>query len=137
MIYLIHFVDPLSHAQHYLGSTEDLPHRIWQHAHGWGSALTRHLCLEGLEWYLVRLWTEKRNTARWNERKFKSRKNGRIFCPVCNVRPASPQFVEEYPIKLLPIPVDSSSLKHLTWSELCQLLRTDSPTTDPSAMESN
>ncbi len=34
VVYLIHFDRPYQHARHYLGTTNDLPHRLRQHASG-------------------------------------------------------------------------------------------------------
>jgi predicted GIY-YIG superfamily endonuclease len=35
-VYLFHFEQPLAHAQHYLGSTKNLPSRVRQHRCGEG-----------------------------------------------------------------------------------------------------
>ena len=81
MIYLIHFDQPLSHAQHYIGFTDDnLEQRIATHKAGNGSKLLRAVNKAGIEWSVVRTWEGDRK----QERKLKNRKKARLLCPVCS-----------------------------------------------------
>lgn len=85
MLYLLHFDRPLSHAQHYLGFTEDLETRLRLHANPDGSSnhrLMQVIHQEGISFVLARAWTGDRNA----ERKLKRRKEGRRLCPLCNPR---------------------------------------------------
>ena len=78
-VYLLHFEKPLSHAQHYLGSTKNLPYRLSQHRNGEGSPLVKAVIEAGILVHLAGTWEGGRDL----ERKFKRRKNGRKLCPIC------------------------------------------------------
>ena len=78
--YLLHFDTPIYHAQHYLGSCNDLSKRILRHKKGQGARLTQ-VCIErGIAFRVVRTWKGDRKM----ERKLKNRKNGRKLCPICD-----------------------------------------------------
>jgi predicted GIY-YIG superfamily endonuclease len=80
VVYLIHFENKLSHAQHYLGYTTDLDNRLITHRCGHGSKLLAAVTRQNIDWQLVRTW----NGDRALERKLKRRKNSRQLCPICN-----------------------------------------------------
>jgi predicted GIY-YIG superfamily endonuclease len=82
VVYLIHFDQPYYHAQHYIGTTIDLEHRIRQHQSGvscGGAHLLHAVNLAGISWQVVRIW----KGGHALEKQFKARKNARMFCPVC------------------------------------------------------
>ena len=57
-IYLIHFDEKLSHAQHYLGYTGgDLEARLERHRNGNGARLMQVIEERGITWRLVRTWS--------------------------------------------------------------------------------
>jgi predicted GIY-YIG superfamily endonuclease len=78
-VYLIHFDQPLHHARHYLGYTDNLDERIARHKRGEGARLLQVLLARGIEWEVVRTWEGDRDL----ERKLKRRKHSDRLCPVC------------------------------------------------------
>lgn len=83
MVYLIHFDKPYRHAQHYIGYTVDLDHRIYDHQHNVnGARLLQVVRNTGINFRVVRTWPEGDRTF---ERRLKNRKNARKLCPVCRM----------------------------------------------------
>jgi predicted GIY-YIG superfamily endonuclease len=82
-IYLLHFSEPLKHARHYLGWTDDLPTRLRRHARGRGSKLMAAVVAAGITFEVVRTWTE---VTRHDERRLKMNSHVPRKCPVCNER---------------------------------------------------
>ena len=80
-VYLLHFQQPISHARHYLGVTNDLTARMLTHAGGNGAAITKELHRLGIGFTLVRAWDAP--SGRVDEKLFKKQKNGPRFCPLC------------------------------------------------------
>jgi predicted GIY-YIG superfamily endonuclease len=81
MVYLIHFEQKLSHAQHYIGFAEnDLEQRIEKHKSGLGAKILRAANQAGINWNVVKVWD---NGDRTFERKLKNQKKARCLCPVC------------------------------------------------------
>lgn len=78
-IYLLHFDQPLAHAKHYIGWTDNLPQRIQDHASGNGARLMQVLRDAGIGFQLVRTWCGTRT----DERRLKRRKGTPRLCPVC------------------------------------------------------
>ena len=79
-VYLLHFETKLAHAQHYLGSTDDLENRLACHRKGNGARLMAVVTALGITWQLARTWPGDRAL----ERRLKRRKEGRRLCPICN-----------------------------------------------------
>lgn len=79
LCYLIHFEQPYRHAQHYLGWTEDLAHRLRRHRAGNGARLLAVVQAAGIGWQLVRVWFGPRAY----ERRLKRRHSNRRLCPIC------------------------------------------------------
>src|SRR3990167_1509937 len=84
-IYLIHFHEPLHHAQHYIGITNNLDRREIEHRNGRGSRLLRIVSQLGIVWDIVRVWNvDDRAEASRMERTFKKKlKSARLLCPLC------------------------------------------------------
>lgn len=82
-IYLLHFDDPLHHAQHYLGCTTCLSGRLEAHALGSGSRLCRALMNMGLHWKLSALGICSAAQMRRVERSIKNAHNLPRYCPIC------------------------------------------------------
>lgn len=84
-VYLLHFDEPIAHAQHYLGSARNLPARLLLHYKGNGARLMKVVRERGIGWRLVRTWECSTERQAWQlERMFKRvRKNSRELCPVC------------------------------------------------------
>ena len=83
-VYLLHFETKLAHAQHYLGSTDNLENRLACHRKGNGARLMAVVTALGITWRLARTWPGDRAL----ERRLKRRKEGRRLCPICNPRAA-------------------------------------------------
>jgi len=81
-VYLLHYDEPISHAQHYNGWALDVEERANEHARGTsGAKLPAEFHRLGIGFTLARVWP---NVDRHFERKLKNRKNGRALCPICN-----------------------------------------------------
>lgn len=79
VVYLLHFSQPLAHAQHYLGATDNLEARLEAHRAGNGSPLVRAAIAAGIEVSLARTWE-----GTWElEKQLKRRKHSAKFCPIC------------------------------------------------------
>jgi len=85
-VYLIHLDQPLGdlanprgQAQHYLGSTDDLPGRLAAHRRGCGAALMRAVGDAGISWRLARTWPGGLDL----ERQLKRRHRHADYCPIC------------------------------------------------------
>ncbi len=85
-VYLYHFSDKVSdHAQHYLGSAEDLKQRDWLHQNGRGARLLQVARERGIKFWIVRTWKGDRKL----ERKLKNRHNAAQLCPICRAKKAA------------------------------------------------
>lgn len=90
VVYLLHFSAPLGDltkahgtARHYIGfcaRAERLSDRILEHERGYGAAITRAARAKGFDLIIARTWP---GGDRDLEKKLKSRKKARMFCPVC------------------------------------------------------
>jgi predicted GIY-YIG superfamily endonuclease len=82
VVYLIHFDQPYYHARHYLGTTNDLEHRLRQHASGrsaGGARLMEVVTQAGISWRVVCTWAGGRE----EERRLKAWCNSCRLCPIC------------------------------------------------------
>jgi hypothetical protein len=81
-VYLFHFSNKLSRAQHYLGFAEEgnLETRIKQHGTTAGAKLTFAAAQRGIGFELVRTWDD---ATRKVERALKNRKDAKSLCPNC------------------------------------------------------
>ena len=79
-VYLIHFDQKLAHAQHYLGSADDLQARLACHRSGNGARLMEVITEQGIPWRLARTWPGNRKL----ERELKRQKGSPRLCPICN-----------------------------------------------------
>lgn len=82
IIYLIHFDEPLHHAKHYIGYTENLPQRLQRHRAGHGARILEVLKERGITWKLARIWTGDKSL----ERKIKRQKCSPKLCPICKAQ---------------------------------------------------
>jgi len=89
--YLIHFDEPVSGKQHYLGFAVDLSERIARHRASKGARLTARANARGISWRVVRVW---RNADADAEIALKAMipKN---LCPHCNKRVARQKYRAE------------------------------------------
>ena len=84
-VYLLHFEEKLAHAQHYLGSTDDLEARLACHRKGNGARLMQVITEQGIAWRLARTWPGGRR----QERALKRYKASPRLCPICNAHAAN------------------------------------------------
>lgn len=85
IVYLYHFSAKVSdHAQHYIGSCEDLTVRNWLHQAGRGARLLQVAKERGIKFWIVRTWAGDRKL----ERKLKNRHNAAQLCPICRAKKA-------------------------------------------------
>lgn len=82
VVYLLCFSEPLHHARHYLGWTNDLAARLRCHAKGDRKkcVLTHVIATKGITFKLVRTWRGPIS----EEKRLKRRKNNAKLCPACN-----------------------------------------------------
>ena len=78
-VYLLHFETPYHHAQHYLGSTDNLDARLAEHRAGRGARLTQVIKNAGISFSLARTWSGGRE----QERRLKRWKKSGDLCPIC------------------------------------------------------
>ena len=55
-VYLIHFETPYKHARHYLGSTDNLSRRLFEHATGTGARLMQVIQRAGIRYHVAKVW---------------------------------------------------------------------------------
>ena len=79
-VYLIHFDAKLCHAQHYLGSADNVEARLECHRKGNGARLMEVITEHGIPWRLARTWPGDRKL----ERELKRQKGSPRLCPICN-----------------------------------------------------
>ena len=94
VIYLLHFKEPLEHAQHYIGfchSLEKLPERLGYHRRGNGSKLLRAVMLAGGDFECVRVFVGSKT----DERRLKNRHYAPRLCPMCQPSPVIPKDCEQ------------------------------------------
>jgi len=80
-VYLLHFSEPIAHAQHYIGWAKDFENRLDHHCNGTGARLTQVAVERGIEIIVACIWDGKDKSF---ERRLKNQKNGRRMCPICN-----------------------------------------------------
>jgi predicted GIY-YIG superfamily endonuclease len=84
-VYLLHFDEPLAHAQHYLGMAKRLDDRLRAHANGNGSKLMAAVREAGIPVRLARVWRcTGMKRAYMLEYRLKQMHNGRSLCPICD-----------------------------------------------------
>lgn len=80
--YLLHFERPYHHAQHYLGSSKNLPLRLVLHSRGQSRVgLLQAVRAAGIAWTVARVWY---GNGRELEQKFKRAGHNRDLCPICH-----------------------------------------------------
>jgi len=90
VVYLIHFDRPYQHARHYLGTTNDLEHRLKQHSLGvryGGARLMEVIIGAGITWRVARTWAGGREL----EQQLKAWNNSCRLCPICKAERKSNQ----------------------------------------------
>lgn len=87
VVYLLHYEQPMHHAQHYLGWTNDLPTRLRMHASGTDAArakcvITTEFTRRNIEFAVACTWTGTLAL----EKQLKRQKNSRRLCPLCRLQ---------------------------------------------------
>lgn len=80
-IYLLHYKDKMSHAQHYVGWTNDIENRIFEHIEGKQDKckLTYEFAKRNIPFVISKLWYGTRN----DERAIKKHKSQPKHCTCC------------------------------------------------------
>jgi predicted GIY-YIG superfamily endonuclease len=78
-VYLLHFDRRYAHAGHYIGSTDNLERRIYQHRKGRGARLMEVITQAGIDFTVSRTWEGDRK----KERQLKNRGGASRLCPLC------------------------------------------------------
>lgn len=109
-VYILHFDEPLSHAQHYVGMTGNLKQRLEAHAAGNGARLTEVLNDEQRGWILAGLFQTTAANARRVEKNLKESKNLQRYCDICNPDAPAPAGSKRYPLADVNFPQRSSEM---------------------------
>lgn len=100
-IYLLHVDSPLSHAEHYAGSTEHLKDRLTRHANGQGARITRAFADTNRNWRLAALGVCAKGAMKRVERSLKDTNNLPRYCPICNPQAGKIPGTTPYDVSLL------------------------------------
>lgn len=81
-VYLIHFDKKLQHAEHYMGSAEDIAKRERRHRKGHGAQIMKAVVRAGIPWQIVHVW---RCETIAEAEKLERQKKGynKRQCPIC------------------------------------------------------
>lgn len=83
-LYVLHFLEPLSHAKHYAGCTSSLFQRLEAHATGSGSKICKVLYKIGINWTLAAVYLCSKVQMRRLERQLKNCHDLGRWCPLCS-----------------------------------------------------
>lgn len=108
-LYVIHFAEPLHHAQHYTGSCVNLKRRLAQHANDEGAKIIAAINAKGIAWELSALY--QCNDPRKAERIAKRHKHGPELCFQCREKPKAIPGTIAYDITDLIHTYNSKSLR--------------------------
>lgn len=109
-VYILHFDDPLAHAQHYAGMTGNLRQRLEAHASGNGARLTEVLHNDQKPWTLGGLFQTTATNARRVEKELKESKNTARYCDICNKDAPAPPGSKRYPLEQVPFAKRSTEI---------------------------
>lgn len=109
-VYLLHFDNCLSHAEHYAGSTGDIKARLIAHATGNGARITEATQEQGINWRLAALGTVAMGAAKRTERALKDSHNLPRYCPICSPGCKKMPGTTPYPIEMLKFKTDAKGL---------------------------
>jgi predicted GIY-YIG superfamily endonuclease len=98
VVYLLHFSAPYCHAQHYMGTTDDLDARLVLHMTGRGARLVEVIVNAGLSFTLARTWKGGRRL----ERQLKRRHEAPRLCPICRAERAAAERLARHNAHLRP-----------------------------------
>jgi predicted GIY-YIG superfamily endonuclease len=81
-LYLIHIDPPYKHAAHYLGYSDDIARRVWEHVHvpSKASPLLKAALAAGCKLSVARVYL---GAGRDFERRLKNRGSHKRHCPTC------------------------------------------------------
>lgn len=114
-VYVLHFEQPLAHAQHYVGCTRDIRQRLITHAQGRGSNLVRAAMAEGIEWRLGALGRTTIAGLYRIERQVKNWHGSRAFCSCCCGEEAKAlPGCQGLPLDDIPYPIQSAALAKMS-----------------------
>lgn len=123
-VYVVHMLEKLSHAQHYIGCTEHLKERLSTHAQGKGARILEVCSEKGIEWTLGGIGsigiTEMRKAERWA----KNQHNASRFCTICNGEDALaiPGTIP-YPVDIIAFATDSVTIRGQGFGKVSRIVR--------------
>lgn len=84
-VYILHFMRPLAHAQHYTGATDDLRQRLANHRKGTGGQLPQVFHALGVSFVVGRVEEyDDHALAFRRERQIKHVSHGPRYCQICS-----------------------------------------------------
>lgn len=83
-VYVLHFNEPIAHAQHYIGCTENLFERLTTHAQGRGATIVKECLCRGIGFRVGAVGMCNLTELRSIERGAKDWHGASEFCEVCN-----------------------------------------------------
>lgn len=132
-IYVLHFDNKLSHAEHYIGCTTQPKDRLISHASGRGSRICQVLIERGIGWRLGMLATCSLTEMRLLERQLKRQHGAQPYCELCHNSPyQEPRRLagtRPLALDLVPWPTHSDSLRLLgsPWTLQVRHVAADEP----------
>jgi len=100
-VYLIHFQQTIGtakhSAQHYIGSTNNVPGRLQRHRSGRGARILQYCNKTAIDYNVIRVWlcSDQKTAMQW-ERQLKRYKNSKKLCPKCNPKTAMQYMRSDY-----------------------------------------
>jgi predicted GIY-YIG superfamily endonuclease/N-acetylglutamate synthase-like GNAT family acetyltransferase len=134
-IYVLHFDEKLSHAQHYVGCTDNLKARLLAHATGAGSRICRELMNRGINWRLGGLFETSHRNMRKLERGLKDQRHASRYCQVCNVNNARFSGTKNYDIGNVAFPATREALAAIATPRTGQNVRHTTENEPKSTMQ--
>ena len=134
-IYVLHFDEKLSHAQHYVGCTDNLRGRLNAHATGAGSRICRELMKRGIAWHLGGLYETSHRNMRKLERGLKDQKHASRYCQLCNTNQAKFSGCKPYDIENVHFPTFSQAMLATCTPLTGQTVRLTAPGEPKSTMQ--
>jgi len=117
MVYLIHFENKLSHAQHYIGYCEDgrLDQRFAEHLAGTGANILKVCNERGIKYEVARTWAK---WGRKKERFLKNTKSAPKYCPICREEKQQQRLQQRFSLLIdyappMPFALRTTRLKRL------------------------
>lgn len=131
-VYILHFDEPIEHARHYIGSSNQLTQRLYAHAVGRGATLTQVAFFRGIGFRIGYVGQARRLSPRSLERRAKHWHGAYQFCAICcEGRHMPVPGTQAYPVALLPYRCSASVVAHVERTKKPAPRRPEPPPTLP------